>query len=89
MERMIVQGKRDKNGNPTGERFTKDELYDEMVKRLKEIKAGAKEREDTLTSFFELDPGFHGEEKTKARIRAAEKRAAKERARMQIGDEEE
>ena len=88
MERMIVQGKRDKNGNPTGEKFTKDELYDEMVTRLKEIKAGAKEREDTLTSFFELDPGFHGEEKTKARIRAAEKRAAKERARMEIEDYE-
>lgn len=78
MEKMIVKGK-----------YTKDEIYNQMLDRLKEIKAGAKEREDTLTSFFELDPGFHGEEKTKARIRAAEKRAAKERARMQIGDEEE
>ena len=79
MEKMIVKGK-----------YTKDEIYNQMLGRLKEIKAGAKEREDTLTSFFELDPGFHGEEKTKARIRAAERRAAKERARMQmqIGDEE-
>ena len=84
MERMIVQGKRDINGNPTGEYFTKDELYDEMVKRLEEIKANAKEREDTLTSFFQLDPGFHGEEKTKARIRAAEKRAAKEREKEML-----
>lgn len=77
MEKMIVKGK-----------YTKDEIYNQMLGRLKEIKAGAKEREDTLTSFF--DPGFHGEEKTKARIRAAERRAAKERARMQmqIGDEE-
>ena len=88
MERMISQGKRDKNGNPTGEKFTKDELYDEMVKRLEEIKTNAKEREDTLTSFFELDLGFHGEEKTRARIRAAEKRAAKERAKMEMEMEE-
>lgn len=66
LERMIAQGLR------------KDDIYDAMVKRLEDIKTENKKREDTLTSFFQLDQGFHGEEKTKARLRAEEKRYAKE-----------
>lgn len=66
LERMIAQGKR------------KEDIYEAMAKRLEDIKTENKKREDTLTSFFQLDQGFHGEEKTKARLRAEEKRHAKE-----------